>query len=157
LALAEAYTAGVQVDWLPAFEGTDARVVELPTYPFQRKRFWLSTTAEISGDVGAAGQLPAEHPLLGAVIESPEDDGLALSGRLSLQSHPWLADHAVAGTVLLPGTAFVELALRAGEEVECRLLDELTLREPLLLPERGAVQLRVTVAGPDGQGRREIS
>nr|WP_250847812.1 polyketide synthase dehydratase domain-containing protein [Streptomyces hygroscopicus] len=55
-------------------------------------------------------------------------DGLLLTGRLSLRTHPWLADHVVAGAVLLPGTAFVELAVRAGDQVGCDVVEELTLR-----------------------------
>ena len=50
-------------------------------------------------------------------------------------THPWLADHAVAGTVLLPGTAFLELALYAGREVGCELVQELALQAPLVLDE----------------------
>ncbi|HET6345968.1 MAG TPA: acyltransferase domain-containing protein, partial [Myxococcota bacterium] len=157
LSLAQAHVVGAELDWGAVFKGSGAKAVPLPTYPFQRKRYWLTANTDVSAGVGSAGQVAADHPLLGAVIESPEDDGLALSGRLSLQTHPWLADHAVTGTVLLPGTAFVELALRAGREVECELLEELTLREPLLLAEQGAVQLRVTIAEPDERGRREIS
>ena len=75
----------------------------------------------------------------------PDADGVLFTGRLSLATHPWLADHAVMGTVLLPGTAFVELAVRAGDQVGCDLLEELTLEAPLVLPEHGGVQLQVTV------------
>src|SRR5205814_9459690 len=85
------------------------------------------------------------------------DGGLALTGRISLQSHPWLADHAVAGTVLLPGTAFVEMALRAGAEAGCEYLEELTLQAPLILPEQGAVALQVKVGGDGERGEREVS
>ena len=56
-----------------------------------------------------------------------------LTGRVSLRSHPWLADHAVAGVALLPGTAFVELAVRAGDQVGCASVEELTLEAPLAL------------------------
>ncbi|MCQ8195660.1 polyketide synthase dehydratase domain-containing protein, partial [Streptomyces rugosispiralis] len=68
--------------------------------------------------------------------------------------HPWLADHAVMGSVLLPGTAFVELAVRAGDQVGCERVEELTLEAPLVLPEVGGVQLQLSVGEPDGSGRR---
>ena len=109
--LAEAHAHGAQIDWEAFFKGTAPKRVPLPTYPFQRKRYWLEGSAN-GGDPSAIGQADAEHPLLGATVESAEGDGLLLTGSISLQTHPWLADHAVAGNVLLPGTAFLELALK---------------------------------------------
>ncbi|MGI3199797.1 polyketide synthase dehydratase domain-containing protein [Streptomyces sp. GLT-R25] len=81
---------------------------------------------------------------------------MVLSGRLSVQGQPWLADHAVMGTVLFPGTGFVELAVRAGDEVGCAVVEELTLHAPLVLPERGGVAVQVMAAAPDAEGRREV-
>ncbi|HET6843609.1 MAG TPA: type I polyketide synthase, partial [Candidatus Angelobacter sp.] len=94
---------------------------------------------------------------MGALLEDPQGEGLTLTGRLSLSTHPWLADHAVAGSVLLPGTAFVELALRAGEQAGAQSVEELTIAAPLLIPEQGAIALQVTVAGEDEEGRRELT
>ncbi|MGW7687652.1 type I polyketide synthase [Streptomyces asiaticus] len=155
LSLGEAWTRGVAVDWEAVYEGTGAVRVELPTYAFQHERYWIEVPLSV-GDVASAGLGAAGHPLLGAAVELPDSDGFLLTGRLSLQTHPWLADHAVSGTVLLPGTAFVELAIRAGDQVGCDLLDELTLEAPLILPARGGVQLRLTVAAPDASGRRAL-
>ncbi|QLH21859.1 type I polyketide synthase [Streptomyces sp. Rer75] len=153
--LGEAWTRGVHVDWEAVFEGTGASRVELPTYAFQHERYWIEVPLSV-GDVASAGLGAAGHPLLGAAVELPDSDGFLLTGRLSLQTHPWLADHAVSGTVLLPGTAFVELAIRAGDQVGCGVLEELTLEAPLILPERGGVQLRLTVGAPDAEGRRML-
>ncbi|MFF4085187.1 SDR family NAD(P)-dependent oxidoreductase, partial [Streptomyces sp. NPDC001777] len=75
----------------------------------------------------------------------------------SLQTHPWLADHAVAGTVLLPGTAFIDLALHAAGTVGAARVDGLVLHAPLALPEKGAVHLQVTVEAPDAAGHRRIA
>jgi acyl transferase domain-containing protein/acyl carrier protein len=156
LSLAEAHVAGVELDWDALFAGSAAGRVPLPTYPFQRKRYWLSS-AEGKGDLSAAGLADAGHPLLGAVVGDPAGDGYVLTGRLSLSAHPWLADHAVAGAVLLPGTAFLELALRAAEEVGAAAIEELTLQAPMLLPEQGAVQVQVAVSVPDDRGLSEVS
>ncbi|MFJ9822672.1 SDR family NAD(P)-dependent oxidoreductase, partial [Streptomyces sp. NPDC101151] len=154
---AEAWTHGVRVDWAKVFAGTGAEQVELPTYAFQRRPYWLEVSPTAGGDMGSVGLLPTAHPLLGAAMDLPDSDGVVFSGRLSLRSHGWLADHAVGGTVLLPGTAFVELAIRAGDQVGCDVVEELTLQAPLILPERGGVQLRLTVAEPDGSGRRALT
>ena len=106
LSLAEAHAAGAQLDWEALFAGSGAKRVPLPTYPFQRRRFWIEGGMQ-AADASAIGLADPEHPLLGAALEGPEGESLTLTGRLSLKSHPWLADHAVAGNVLLPGTAFL--------------------------------------------------
>ncbi|MFD8986162.1 SDR family NAD(P)-dependent oxidoreductase, partial [Streptomyces sp. NPDC059564] len=121
-----------------------------PTYTFQREHYWLSVPA--AADVTAIGVADTEHPLLGATVVLP-DGAIVLTGRLALATHPWIADHAVSGVVLVPGTAFVELALRAGQEAGCPQIEELTLEAPLVLPEHGGVQLRLTVGARDASGR----
>ncbi len=153
-ACAQLHVVGVEVDWHAFFPG--ARRVDLPTYAFQRERFWLDVP-QASGDVRAAGLGAADHPLLGAAIATADSDGALLTGLLSLETHPWLADHAVNGTVLLPGTAFVELAIRAGDETGCGWIEDLTLELPLVVPERGGVTLQLAVGPEDESGRRELS
>ncbi|MFJ3221691.1 beta-ketoacyl synthase N-terminal-like domain-containing protein, partial [Kitasatospora sp. NPDC086801] len=155
-ALGRLHTAGAEVDWSVLFAGTGARTVDLPTYAFQHRRFWLDATTPL-GDLGAVGVGAFAHPLLGAAVDLSHTDGFLLTGRVSLDSHPWLADHQVLDTVLVPGAALVELALRAGAEVGYELVEELTLAAPLVLPERGAVQLHVRVGGPDASERRAVT
>ncbi|GLW99273.1 type I polyketide synthase [Microtetraspora sp. NBRC 16547] len=150
--LAEAHVNGVRIDWAAAFDGLGARTVDLPTYAFQRERYWLQSPAS-AGDVGSAGLSAADHPLLGAVVVLPDSEGLVCTGALSLRTHPWLADHAVLDTVLLPGTALVELALHAGARLGCPVLEELTLEAPAVVPESGALQVQV-VLGPARDGDR---
>ncbi|WP_413755774.1 SDR family NAD(P)-dependent oxidoreductase [Streptomyces sp. MMBL 11-3] len=154
-ALAHLHTRGVPVTWPALFADRSAHPVDLPTYPFQHKHYWMEAVQD-TVDVEQAGLESTEHPLLGAVVELPGSGGVVLSGRLSLQAQPWLADHAVMGTVLFPGTGFVELAIRAGDEVDCAVLEELTLHAPLVLPERGGVAVQVMAAAPDRDGRREV-
>nr|ALI94183.1 AslE [Streptomyces sp. XZQH4] len=153
--LAHLHTHGVQVPWETVLGRGTKRPVDLPTYAFQRQRYWLET-ADSGGDAAGLGLEAADHPLLGAVTEIPGSDGVLFTSRLSLRTHPWLADHAAAGVVLMPGTAFVELAVRAGDEIGCGLVGELVIERPLLLPERGGVQVRVWVGEPDESGHRIV-
>ncbi|MFE1328591.1 type I polyketide synthase [Streptomyces sp. NPDC058735] len=155
--VAAAYAHGVPVD-LDALLGRDPAGprVALPTYAFTRDRYWLSP-AHHTADVTGAGLTGTGHPLLGAVVRVADDDRVLLTGRLSTRGQPWLADHTVSGAVLLPGTAFVELVLRAGDEVGCALLEDLTLEAPLVLPDDTGVQLQIVLGAPDPTGRRPVT
>jgi pimaricinolide synthase PimS1 len=150
------HARGVDVDWAAFFAGRGARRVDLPTYAFQHQHYWLDADTGAS-DATGLGQAVADHPLLGAAVTLADADRVVLTGRLSLRTHPWLADHAVAGTVILPGTAFVELAVRAGDEVGCDLVEDLTLEAPLVIPDGSAVRVQVGVGAPDEDGRRELT
>ncbi|MFB7614235.1 type I polyketide synthase [Kitasatospora sp. NPDC056181] len=156
-ALAGVFEAGADVDWTALFTGTGARRVDLPTYAFQHERFWLDAGPATAGDAAAHGLAATTHPLLSAVVELPDSDGVVLTGRLGLDSHPWLADHAVFGTVLLPGSAFVEMALRGAQEVGRGVVEELTIGAPLVIPERGGMRVRVVIGGSDEAGKHTLS
>ncbi len=151
------FVAGVGVDWAAVFAGLGGRRVELPTYAFQRRRFWLAASSGGLGDVGGLGVVGAEHELLGAVVERPDSGGVVLTGWLSVAVQSWLADHAVAGVVLFPGAGFVELVIRAGDEVGCGVVEELTLSAPLVLPAVGGVRVQVVVGAAGESGRRAVS
>ena len=152
-AVSTLFTDGVTPDWKALYDG--AHTVPLPTYAFQRQRHWLPSAPWTGGDVTAAGLETATHPLLGATVTpAGSADTLLLTGRLSLRTHPWLADHEVLGRVILPATAYLDLAVHAGDRTGCGHVAELTLHSPLVIPREGAVQLQVTVEAPDGTGRR---
>jgi acyl transferase domain-containing protein/thioesterase domain-containing protein/acyl carrier protein len=154
--LAHLWVHGIQVAWHDVFQGSPARRVALPTYAFQHERYWLEGSTG-PPDMASAGQAPADHPLLSATVSLAGSDAILFTGRLSLQTHPWLADHAMMGTVLLPGTAFLELALHAGRRVDCNDVQELVLEVPLTLPAHGGIQIQVSVAAVDDAGQRAVT
>jgi NADPH:quinone reductase-like Zn-dependent oxidoreductase/acyl carrier protein len=152
-ALAELYTQGLPIEWSRLLP--QAALVPLPTYAFERERYWLEPSKPGAADIRSAGLASADHPLLGAAV-ALANDGFVFTGRLSLADHRWLAGHAVFDTVLLPGTAFVELALVAAHGVGLDTVEELTLEAPLVLA-KGAVQLQISVEPADPTGRRSLT
>ncbi|MEV0403035.1 SDR family NAD(P)-dependent oxidoreductase [Actinoallomurus sp. NPDC050550] len=148
------HTRGVTVDWTAFFAGTGSARVDLPTYAFQHRRYWLDVP-RVAGDVTAAGLTRTDHPLLGATVTMP--DGRILTGRIGTDTAPWLADHVVAGVTVLPGAAVVDMVLTAGHDMGYDVIDELVLRAPLVLPATGGVHVRVTVTEPDASGRRTVT
>ncbi|QNP67846.1 type I polyketide synthase [Streptomyces genisteinicus] len=157
LSAAELHVHGGTADLSAPLAGLPVRTVALPPYPFQRDRYWLEPAPAGTGDLGAAGLGSTGHPLLTAALTLADGAGTVFTGRLSLRTHPWLADHAVLGTVLLPGTAFVEMALHAGARADAPVLEELALGAPLVLGEHDSVAVQLTVGAPGEDGRREVS
>ncbi|MFJ4653377.1 type I polyketide synthase [Nocardia sp. NPDC088792] len=156
LSLGEAWSCGRPVNWQAFFPNTQR--TDLPTYPFQHRHYWALPTAGAGGaDVAAAGLDTAGHPLLSVTAEVADTGEILCSGRLSIRTHPWLADHAISDVVLLPGAAFVELALHAAAEAGCAVLGELTLEAPLVLPATAAVRIQVRVGAPDEAGERTLT
>ncbi|WP_433549297.1 type I polyketide synthase [Streptomyces sp. CA-294286] len=161
LSLAEAHNHGTVIDWEAFFEAAGvprpAAPPMLPTYAFQHRRYWPRPAVGGSGDVVSAGLGALDHPLLGAALPLALGDELVATAHWSLRSHPWLADHAVAGTVVVPGAALVEVAVRAGDELGCGRVEELTLHAPVLLPERGGIQVQIAVGATDPAGLRTLA
>jgi polyketide synthase 12 len=147
-ALAQLHVRGVDVDWSALYPG--ARQVDLPTYPFQRQRFWLDGALRTSGD-----RAHGTHPFVETVTLA-DGNGVVCTGRLSVRSHPWLVDHTIADSVLLPGTALLELAGHAAGAAGCDLVDDLTLQTPMVLPAKGAIEVQVVVGADDGSGRHTV-
>ncbi|MFI9825525.1 SDR family NAD(P)-dependent oxidoreductase, partial [Streptomyces sp. NPDC052013] len=154
--LGRAHITGAPVDWSAYYEGTGAQRVDLPTYPFQRDRYWL-TPGTAPGDVSAAGLIGVDHPLLAAAVQVGERDEWVLTGSISTETQPWVEEHLLLGTMVVPGTGLVELALTAGRYTGSPVLDELVLESPLLMRQGVTRHLQVTVgeSGPDG--RRDVA
>ncbi|MET7669452.1 type I polyketide synthase [Micromonospora luteifusca] len=155
-ALASLWVRGVTVEWGAIHKDRGGRRVALPTYPFQRRRYWLEPPAGPQASPVQPGREAIDHPLLSAAVPLAGSAGHLFTGRLCAQEQPWLAEHVIFDAILLPGTAFVELALRAGDEVGYDRVDELTLTTPLILPEQGGVQVQLAVDPPAADGRRAL-
>ncbi len=158
-ALAQAHVHGVRVDWARLFDGAQAQRVDLPTYAFQHQRYWVEAVERLPGtsDLAMTTLATLGHPLLAAALDLPGTEQVVFAGRLSARTHPWLTDHTVLNTVIVPGTALLELVIRAGDEVGCEVVEELVNEVPLVLPPESGVRLQVTVGGVDGDGQRVVT
>ncbi|MFD8935720.1 type I polyketide synthase [Streptomyces sp. NPDC059578] len=156
-ALAQLHTLGVDVRWADFFPAAaDGGHVALPTYAFQRESYWLEASAA-PADPAGADPSGSGHPLVGTTVELPDGEGFLFTTRLSTRSHPWLADHAILGTALFPATAFVELAVHAGDRAGCDRIEELLLEAPLALAPQDVVQVQIAVGAPGGDGARTFT
>nr|WP_281354449.1 SDR family NAD(P)-dependent oxidoreductase [Amycolatopsis pithecellobii] len=153
-ALAHAHCAGATVDWSALF-GPRTRHVDLPTYPFQHDRYWLETPG--TPHEPGQGQVRTGHPVLDAAIPHADGRGIVLTGGLSVSRQPWLADHRVFDTVLVPGTAVADLVLEGGRHAGCARLAELTLEAPLVVAGDATVAVQVIVGPAETGGGREVT
>lgn len=148
--LGRAHTAGMAVDWTPLFTARQVSRIALPTYAFEHRRYWLEPSL---GETRNA----SEHPILTDVVRVADRDEWLFTGRLSLRTHPWIADHTTYGVVLVPSAALMDMLLVAGRRIGCSAVEELTLETPILPPADGEVELQVLVREPDSAGRRSFT
>ncbi|MGC4897656.1 type I polyketide synthase, partial [Micromonospora sp. DT31] len=154
-AVGRLHTRGVPVSWAELFQEGEARLVDLPTYAFERARHWVEARKPAADAVGL-GLVGAEHGLLGAVVELGSG-GVVVTGRVSVGGTPWLADHAVSGVVLVPGAALVEWVWWSGVQVGASVVEELVVEAPLVVPPVGGVRVQVVVGEAEESGRRGVS
>ncbi len=146
-ALGTLYTRGIDPNW-KAVQAAEARFVPLPTYPWQRERYWVEAPAATTTRVGEA----TGHPLLGVRVPAA-GMGAVFETELALNGHPWLGDHRVAGQVLLPGAAMAELVRAAsahGAAGNSRVMG-LVLQAPLVLLETEARRVQVVLSTVVGE------
>ncbi|CAC22144.1 thioester reductase domain-containing protein [Streptomyces coelicolor] len=155
-AISRLHNRGIPINWKNLFTTTPAKHTPLPTYAFQHERFWVETSG-VAADASDLGLESAGHPMLGAAVTVAGADQVLFTSRLSLRTHPWLADHVVLDQTLVPATALVEMAIRAGDELGSTVLNDLSVLGPLVLPGKGGVHVQVSVGSPDASGLRELS
>ncbi|HEY0448298.1 MAG TPA: SDR family NAD(P)-dependent oxidoreductase [Actinophytocola sp.] len=139
--LAEAHVHGLPVDWSDDVAG--GRPAPLPTYAFQRRRYWLEPASEQARPAG-----------LHTTLRLAGDGGAVLTGALGVRTQPWLAEHTVRGSVAVPATVLLDWALRAGEETGCPVVTDLTQEVPLILPDTATAEIQVSVGAADDDGDR---
>jgi acyl transferase domain-containing protein/acyl carrier protein len=154
--LGDAHCRGVAVDWSRYYTDSGAERVDLPGYAFQRQTFWVTPSTSV-GDMAGLGLQRVDHPFLSAAVAVAGTGEHVVTGRLSVASHPWLADHTVFGTVLLPGTGLIEMASAAGALVECGRVEELVFESPMVFDAGVSLAVQVNVAAPDDKGRRAVT
>ncbi|MFI9206052.1 SDR family NAD(P)-dependent oxidoreductase [Streptomyces sp. NPDC053048] len=147
-AVATLLAAGADVDWRAHFP-RPGRVADLPAYPWQRERHWLGTPHDLVLRTSGTGRL--DHPLLGERLPAPHP---SWEGAVEPQLVPWLGDHRIAGSVLMPAAAYVEMAVSAGRRALNRPVEvrHLGIARPLPLtwPDPGTLRLQTAVTLEDG-------
>ncbi|OLP20310.1 hypothetical protein BST81_00805 [Leptolyngbya sp. 'hensonii'] len=147
--LATLYNQGLEMNWARVDQDMGRRRLVLPTYPFQRQRYWIDPVAP-------APPLPplAGHPLLGQRLRSPALQDPVFQSSLSVQRPAFLDHHRIYGVPILPSPAYLEMAIAAALEAWGKApasLTNFTIQEALILPEQGGlpVQTLLTPIGPD--------
>ena len=149
--LARLYALGAPVDWSAFDRGRTRRRVVLPTYPFERRRYWVAPPPARQARPAAA---LGEHPLLTTTIASPFAPDRIFESSLSVDALPWLADHAVLGSVVLPAAAHLEAAWAAARRVHgdaVTALADVDIREALVLPAGESRVMHVAISPVAGE------
>ena len=150
--LAELYAAGVAVNWEALWRGRAARYVSLPTYPWQRRRYWVDESNIQSQPIATADF--SQHPLLGKRITSPLLDDFVFESQFNVSANDLLNDHRVYGVPVVPATIYVELALAAATEAfreKAVSIHDFVIQGPMILPESDSRTVQVVI-GTEREG-----
>ncbi|HLK58329.1 MAG TPA: aminotransferase class I/II-fold pyridoxal phosphate-dependent enzyme [Chthonomonadaceae bacterium] len=131
--LSALYARGAELDWAGFEEGYVRRKVVLPTYPFERQRYWFPTPSD-----GASQGRRSLRPLIDIMTQSPLVKETLFSMPFSVAALPWLADHRVFDEVIAPGASYLAMLLSAADllgQTSCRL-EDIYFLAPLALPDR---------------------
>jgi acyl transferase domain-containing protein/acyl carrier protein len=147
--VARLYALGAPIDW-SAFDRPYARRrVVLPTYPFERRRYWVTPQVPSTARPGSS----EGHPMLATTIASPFAPDRIFEADLSVAAFPWLADHRVLDSVVMPAAAHLEAAWAAARKVHgdaVVALEDIDIREALVLPEGASRVMHVGISPRHG-------
>ena len=153
--LGQLTVTGAPVDWRPLYGDGPDLGSDLPLYAFDKERYWLADSGP-RADVASAGLRPVEHRLLDAAVEVGDGGQVVYTGRISDSTLSWLADHTVAGAVVVPGTAVLDVISDVAGQLGCDRVEELMFSAPLVLGESGELFLQVVADAPGADGVRTV-
>lgn len=140
-AIGRIYVHGANVDFGAMLSESDGKRIALPTYPFQRRRFWGPDKPR-----AFHAEYHTAHPLLGSAIElAGIENEKRFEGFIEPDSPAWLPDHEVMNNVVVPGSAYVEMAIEAAER---KPITDLVFEQPLQPHARTALQTVIRKENP---------
>jgi acyl transferase domain-containing protein/acyl carrier protein/NADP-dependent 3-hydroxy acid dehydrogenase YdfG len=153
--LGSAWVSGCRVNLDAAVRNHGRRRPRLPTYPFQRKRYWLDDASDASVHATRRRVLPEEnlHPLLGRAVSSPLKE-IQFECSIDVTRTPVLREHRIAGVTIFPAAAFIELGCAAARKFfdsEPSRIEDGWLQSALVLDEEGRQDIRLVVTPTDGK------
>ncbi|GAA2529815.1 type I polyketide synthase [Pilimelia columellifera subsp. columellifera] len=148
------FVTGTAVDWAAVTPPARGRA-EPPPYAFDHRPYWLPATGARPGP-GPLGLAEVEHPLLGALLNRPDDGGSVAVARWSASSFPWITTRREDGATVLPSTALLDVVIHAGGQTGTPVVASLTTGTLVVLPAHGALDLQVSVGGPGQNGDRAV-
>jgi acyl transferase domain-containing protein/NADPH:quinone reductase-like Zn-dependent oxidoreductase/SAM-dependent methyltransferase/acyl carrier protein len=153
--LATLYAHGADVDWKEFDRGYQRRRVALPTYPFQRKRYWTEIPKDRPAGTSSsvAQRKTLAHPLLHHRLDSPFLKDTIIESDISVADLPWLNDHQAFGQRVLPATAYLEMGLAAaGEAFGSRSFSirDMDIREAMTIEDGAMRRVQIAVTPLEG-------